>query len=267
MAQHIDGALNSEQLGKTGRPIVFVHPNPYDHTCWLYQMAHFSTWFRCIGIDLPGYGRSPTATAELTMPDVAQACWEAVDGRTDEPAILVGLSVGSNVILHMAQQRPKQTLAMIHSGCSYRPVKDFTRTRIRQYAEQGVAFRRQHTLEVISPAFGATDLGHYFSNLFVERNRYYDVQTIIDMFRALGQTDPESLFDIPCPMLIITGSEDNSHAASFDLQKKVGGCELITMEGAGHACNMEQPWLWDRWAAGFLAKHGLFEEGAMVALP
>jgi pimeloyl-ACP methyl ester carboxylesterase len=267
MAEHIDGPLNWEQLGKTGRPIVFVHPNPYDHTCWLYQMAHFSTWCRCIGIDLPGYGRSPTASPELTMPDVAQACWEAVDQSTTEPAILVGLSVGSNVILHMAKQRPTQTLAMIHSGCSYRPVKEFVLKRVQEYTEQGVAFRRQHTFEVISPAFGGTDMGRYFSDLFVERNRYYDVQTIIDMFRALGETDPDWLFDIPCPMLIITGSEDNSHAASFDLQKRVGGCELITMEGAGHSCNMEQPWLWDRWAAAFLVKHGLFEPGAMTSVP
>jgi pimeloyl-ACP methyl ester carboxylesterase len=267
MAEHINGPLNWEQLGKTGRPIVFVHPNPLDHSCWTYQMAHFSTWFRCIGIDLPGYGRSPSATSELTMTDVAQACWEAVDASTSDSAILVGLSVGSNVILHMAQQRPKQTLAMIHSGCSYRPVKEFTEKRVREYTEQGVAFRRQHSYEVISKAFGDSELGRYFSNLFVERNRYYDVQTIIEMFRALGQKDPEWLFDIPCPMLIITGSEDNSHAASFDLQKKVGGCELLTMEGAGHSCNMEQPWLWDRWAADFLVRQSLFEAGAMVDVP
>lgn len=267
MAAHISGSLNWEQLGKTGRPIVFVHPNPYDHTCWLYQMAHFSTWFRCIGVDLPGYGRSPTATDELTMPDVAQACWEAVDESTTDPAILVGLSVGSNVVLHMAHQRPEQTLAMIHSGCSYRQLKDFAAKRVEQYRDRGADFRRQHTYEVLSPAFGATDLGHYFSNLFVERNRYYDVQTIIKMFRALGRPDPDWLHDVACPMLILTGSEDNSHAAAFDLQKKVGGCELITIEGAGHACNMEQPWLWDRLAAEFLLKHGLFEDGAMVAVP
>ena len=168
MAQHINGPLNWEQLGKTGRPVVFIHPNPYDLSCWTYQMSHFSTWYRCIGIDLPGYGRSPTATAELTMPDVAQACWEAVDEVTSEPAILVGLSVGSTVILHMAQQQPARTLAMIHSGCSYMPVKEFAERRIRQYTEQGAAFRREHSLAVLSRRFGQTELGQYFTNLFVD---------------------------------------------------------------------------------------------------
>ncbi|SRR5581483_9176222 len=260
MTGHINGKLNWERLGKSGPPMVFIHPNPLDHSCWLYQMAHFSTWFRCIGIDLPGYGRSPTATTGLTMADVAGACWEAVDESSAEPAILVGLSVGSNVVLHMAQQQPRRTLAMIHSGCSYRPVKDFATKRVREYTEQGAAFRRQHTYEVLSPAFGQTRLARYFSDVFIERNPSYDVQTIIEMFRALGRPDPDWLFDIPCPMLIITGSEDNSHAAAFDLKAKVGGCELVTIEGAGHACNMEQPWLWDEHALRFLKERGLLAE-------
>ena len=259
MAAHINGPLNWERLGKSGRPMVFVHPNPLDLSCWVYQMAHFSTWFQCIGIDLPGYGRSPAASAGLTMTDVAQACWEAVDEVTEEPAILVGCSVGSNVLLHMAHQQPARSLAMIHSGCSYRPVKEFAAKRVREYSEQGAAFRRQHTFEVMSKSFGESELGRYFSDWFIERNPYYDVGTIIEMFRALGQPDPEWLFDIPCPMLIITGSEDNSHPQSFDLQKKVGGCELITIEGAGHACNLEQPWLWDRHAREFLVNHQLLE--------
>src|SRR5881392_924480 len=80
------------------------------------QRNHLSTWFRCIGIDLPGYGRSPTAQPGLTIPDVAQACWEAVDEVTVEPAILVGISTGSSVVRFMAHQRPERTHAIVMSG-------------------------------------------------------------------------------------------------------------------------------------------------------
>jgi pimeloyl-ACP methyl ester carboxylesterase len=257
MAAHVNGPLNWEQLGKTGRPMVFIHPNPLDLSCWTYQMSHFSSWFRCIGVDLPGYGRSSTASEGLTMADVAAACWEAVDKATDEPAILVGCSVGSNVILHMAQQRKAQSLAMIHSGCSYQPVKDFAAKRVQQYTEGGEPWRAEHYFGVVSAAYAATPLGQYFRELFLERNDTYDVGTIITMFRALGETDPDWLYDIPCPMLILTGSEDGSHLGSFALQKKVGGCELVTLPGAGHTCQMEQPWLWDRLAIEFLRKHNL----------
>jgi pimeloyl-ACP methyl ester carboxylesterase len=235
--------------------MVFVHPNPFDHTCWLYQMAHLQTWFRCIGIDLPGYGRSPTASKGLSMPEVAEACWEAVDQVTHEPAVLVGLSVGSNVVLHMHAQQPERTLAMIHTGCSYRPVKDFAFERQRQYTEQGIAFRGEHAPQDFSPAFRETDLGKYFVQMFLERNQWADAPTIAEMFGALSEPDPDWLHDgVRCPTLIITGSEDNSHQAAFDMQRRVPGCELITIQGAGHACNMEQPWLWDRHALEFLSR-------------
>ncbi len=79
MAQHVRGPLYYERMGRTGTVMAFIHPNPLDQSCWMYQMAHFSTWSRCIAIDIPGYGRSPGSTDGLTLEDMAQACWEAVD--------------------------------------------------------------------------------------------------------------------------------------------------------------------------------------------
>ena len=32
-----------------------------------------------MAMDIPGYGRSPKADAGLTMGDMAEACWEAID--------------------------------------------------------------------------------------------------------------------------------------------------------------------------------------------
>ena len=66
-----------QRMGRTGPVMAFVHPNPMDQSCWIYQMAHMSTWFRCIAIDVPGYGRSPKCRKGVSMNDVAQGCWEA----------------------------------------------------------------------------------------------------------------------------------------------------------------------------------------------
>ena len=58
MANNIDGPLYYERMGRTGPVMAFVHPNPMDQSCWIFQMAQMSTWFRCIAIDVPGYGTS-----------------------------------------------------------------------------------------------------------------------------------------------------------------------------------------------------------------
>src|SRR5687768_17667764 len=116
-------------MGRTGRVLAFIHPNPMDQSCWLYQLAHFSTRYRCIAIDIPGYGRSPRATDGLTMDDMAEACWEAIDDAVGpEEAILVGCSVGSQIAPAMYGLQAERTRAMVLTGASYRPPGD-VRTR------------------------------------------------------------------------------------------------------------------------------------------
>ena len=67
MAAHIEGPLYYERMGRVGPVMAFVHPNPMDQSCWIFQVAHVTTRYRCIAIDIPGYGRSPKATPGLTM--------------------------------------------------------------------------------------------------------------------------------------------------------------------------------------------------------
>src|SRR5680860_462136 len=64
------------------------------------------------------------------------------------------------------------------------------------------------------------------------------------------------------PVMIITGSEDNSHQRAFDLHDRLPDSELVTMEGTGHACFMEQPWVWDRHLLEFLDRRGLRKTSA-----
>lgn len=263
MALHINGPLYWEQLGKAGRPVIFVHSSPLDHSCWLYQMDHFSTWYRCISVDLPGYGKSATAQAGLTIADLAAACWEAVDEMTAESAILVGESVGWHVVMHMANQRPERTLAIIMSGCAYRATNPPAPStdNLTAFREQGMAARHSRILGLYSPEFRDSDLAHYFAQILAERNSWGDAASIVEVLHALGPypRDPEWLFEgAKAPALIISGSEDGAHQGAFALQERIPGCELVTIEGAGHACNMERPWEWDAQALRFLARHGLF---------
>jgi pimeloyl-ACP methyl ester carboxylesterase len=260
MAQHIHGPLYYERMGRTGPVIAFVHPNPMDQSCWIFQMAHLSTWYRCIAIDIPGYGRSPEADDGLTVADMAEACWEAIDDALPgESAILVGCSVGSAIVPYMYHQRPHKTAALVLSGTGYNPTKEFAKRRIDAYTANGIDYRWRYTFEDLSPAFRATPLAHFFANLFTERNEHADLQTILHQFKALQRPDPDGHHErIACPTVILTGSEDGTHQSAFALKARIPNCELKVLPGAGHACQMEQPWLFDRFMIEFLSKHGLF---------
>ncbi len=259
MAQHISGPLYYERMGRTGPVVAFVHPNPMDQSCWLYQMAHLSSWCRCIAIDIPGYGRSPKATAGLTMTDLAQACWEAIDDAyPGEAAVLAGCSVGAAIVQHMHHVHPGRTSALVLCGTGYNPSKAFAAHRIKAYKERGVGYRWGFTFEDFSPAFRATPMARWFADMFAERNAHADLQSIILQFEALAKPEAEDHHArIACPAIIISGSEDNAHQSAFALKERIKGCEMQIIYGAGHACQMEQPWLFDQHMLEFLRRRGL----------
>ena len=258
------GNLHSVGVGGDGPPMLFLHPNPLDWSCWLYQMAHFSTWYRTVAVDLPGYGRSPAAGPGLTMTDVADACWTALDRRLGpdagpEPVVLVGCSVGAWTAVHMARARPERVAAAVLSGVGYTPGKEFAPKRIAGYSEGGLAYRRTHAYEVVSEAFGATERGRYLIEAILERDETADAATIIEMFRALGEPDPDDFWTgLSAPTLIVTGSIDNAHSRALELRDHIDSVEIATIDGAGHTCALEQPWHFDEAVIDFLRRRALF---------
>lgn len=255
---HIDGPLHAQITGDDAAPpLVFVHPNPMDGSSWLYQVAHFSTWFRCISVDLPGYGRSPGAQDGLTLPDIAAACWDALDRLgAARDVVLVGCSVGSTVVQHMYHLRPQETRALVVSGAGWRPEKDFTH-RMSSYRRHGLDYRYEYTLDTLSPGFRDGPLAHWLARLFFERNGRADLATILRMFEALEVVDPPWLQqDLAAPVLIVTGEHDIAHQAAFALRDRLPRAELVVARGAGHACHLEQPWTFDAAMMRFLRAHG-----------
>jgi pimeloyl-ACP methyl ester carboxylesterase len=242
--------------------IAFIHPNPLDQSCWLFQMTHFSTWFRCMAIDIPGYGKSLTAKAGMTLGDIGAACWEAIDDSfPGEPAILVGCSVGAQVLPYMSKQAPKRTRALVMTGVGYNPKKDYATRMSDAYSQGGIDYRRDHALHGMSSGFRDTQLGQYLTDIFIERNQWIDVPTILHQCDAHRMPDPDDLHSaISCPSIIITGTEDGSHPTSFILQTRIAGCELLVIPKGGHTLQFEQPWLFDRLMLDFLRRHQLFPE-------
>jgi pimeloyl-ACP methyl ester carboxylesterase len=159
----------------------------------------------------------------------------------------------------MWHHRPDKTAALVLSGTGYTPGKEFAKRRIAAYTANGIDYRWAYTFEDLSPAFRATPLAHFFADLFMERNESADLQSILYQFEALHRPDPEDHHArIACPTLVLTGSEDAIHQSAFALQARIPKCELNIIPGAGHACQIEQPWLFDRFLIEFLVRHRLF---------
>lgn len=251
------GPLSHISYGVGDPTVVMIPPNPCDATYWAGQLARYSTWYRTLAIDVPGYGFSPPAPEGVSLSDVARQIWSTVDTHTSGPVAVVGVSMGSTLALHMRQQRPAQVAGLILSGCSYRPVKDFAFRRRDGYAAGGIEYRHQHLRDGFSPAFLSTSAGQRTLVRAEERDGLVDVDSVVRLFEAHAVPDPEPLFDVAGPVLIISGTADYAHDGAVALAQRLGDARFVPIDGAGHACSVEAEDEFDRLALGFLAEIGV----------
>jgi pimeloyl-ACP methyl ester carboxylesterase len=245
------------EVAGDGPAMVLIHANPFDHDLWLYQAAHFSTWFKVIGIDIRGYGRSAKVTAPYALKDM---CDDVIGVMRDvgvSRAIGAGCSVGSGIALLLGLDHPDKFDALIlvggNSGASSR-----YQGRIDGYRGDLPDYHIRHMRELVHPSFADSRLGRHLLNMFVEREPRLRGEAIAQVFMAGNHTDTTArLPTMKVPTLVINGESDNSLPAGRKTAELVPGAVHKILPGTGHACCIEDPAGFDRLVIDFLQSRGL----------
>jgi len=83
--QHLDmrtsGATIRLRHGGSGPPLLLVHGNPQNHTCWYKVAAKLAERFHVVLPDLRGYGDSSLPEPVPTMSTSVSARWRATSSR------------------------------------------------------------------------------------------------------------------------------------------------------------------------------------------
>jgi pimeloyl-ACP methyl ester carboxylesterase len=255
---HSNGLKIYYEVSGAGPPFVMVHANPFDHHLWMYQIAHFSTYFTTIAIDIRGYGRSDKPTAPFSLKDMAQDVLGVCRDLSIKEAILGGVSVGSGMALLLGLDHPEMFKALVLVGGSSGP-GGAIEGRIHGYTKIGVAkYHIQHLKELVAPGFPDTKLGKYLLGTFVERDPWLSGESIGQIFRARGGTDMTArLGSMKVPTLVINGEYDNSLAGGKKTASLIPGAVHRILPKTGHACNIEDPAGFDELVIEFLRAHGL----------
>src|SRR4029078_5774556 len=101
------------EVSGEGFPFVMVHANPFDHNLWMYQIAHFSTYFKVVAIDIRGYGRSDKPSAPFTLKHMAGDVLGVCSDERIKEAILGCVSVGSGMAILLGLDHPELFKALI----------------------------------------------------------------------------------------------------------------------------------------------------------
>lgn len=243
-----------------GPPMVLIHAIPFDHTMWLYQAAHFSTWFTVISVDLRAWGRSAKVTGAYTLEDMGLDIIGVMDDLGVDKAVIMGCSVGSKTALKLGASWPERCSAVIPVGGGSR-AHEMTR-RIDGYGgEPFSAYRRTHMDYSVTDDFAQTPIAKYLFQCFAERDPWHDPAAIQALFRAFTMDDLiDALPTYGPPIMIINGEFDGARPRGEETAALIPHCRHEVLLGAGHACMMEDPAGFDALVLDFLSANDLLPE-------
>ena len=249
------------EVSGEGPPMMLVHANPFDRNLWMYQIAHFSTWFKVIAIDIRGYGRSDKVKSEYLLKDMGADVLGVLEKEKAGPTILGGCSVGSGISILLGLDYPKRFKALIlvggNSGASSRYQK-----RIQGYTQTGLeTYHLEHMRQLVSPQFADSRRGRYLLQTFTERQPRLSGEAIAQVFRAGNSTDmTDRLPTMQVPTLVINGEFDHSLPAGQRTATLIPGAGHHILPQTGHACCIEDPAGFDALVIAFLDSLGLMPE-------
>ena len=99
--------------GAGAPPLLFVHGFACSHLDWLAQLAHFSANHQVSACDLRGHGQSAAEPAECSIETYAQDVVRLLANSPEEPAVLVGHSMGCRVVLQAYLNAPDRVAGLV----------------------------------------------------------------------------------------------------------------------------------------------------------
>lgn len=248
------GAKIHYEVAGDGPPLVMVHANPFDHDLWLYQRAHFSTWFRTIAVDIRSYGRSAKIETPFTIDDMVNDVWGVMEDEDATNAVIMGISVGSRIVMKMGIDHADDVPAVIAVGSGSEPRGTNFDRRIAGYEGPDLpGYHAKHLRELVAPDFPATPRGAYLLSIFEERDPTLSGKAIAQGFRALAVSDvTEGCRTLQTPVLVINGEFDNALPRGKEMAELLPNGRHVMIPGTGHACCLEDPAAFDAAVIEFL---------------
>ena len=98
----------------SGKPVLFVHAWALSSAMWSYQIADLAPrGLRCIAFDRRGHGRSDVPSGGYGLDTLADDLAEVIEQLDLHDVALVGMSMGSNEILHYLGRHGTERISRI----------------------------------------------------------------------------------------------------------------------------------------------------------
>ena len=104
-------------------PVVFVHGYAQASRTWLPTLQRLARRHLVLAPDLPGFGWTASGTAALDVPGHARALASIMEAAGIGRALLVGTTLGSQVVAQLAADHPDRVLGIVLVGPTFDPTE------------------------------------------------------------------------------------------------------------------------------------------------
>ncbi|MFD2611019.1 alpha/beta fold hydrolase [Paenibacillus gansuensis] len=242
--------LYVEDVGK-GKPVVFVHGWPLNHTMFEPQQTFLpSHGVRFIGIDLRGYGKSDHPLKGYDFDTMAKDVHTVLNKLNLKDVTLVGYSMGGMITTHYtATYKEDIVKKLVLVGA---PVPRWTESpefpnNLKKAEVDALLEKfstdRPGTIRGLTDGFFYSEKSPQFRQWFDQIMIDADANATISSLKALRDADfAKDLPKIKVPTLILHGVED--HAVPFYMaeaaHKAIKNSTLVPFEKSGHGINFDE---------------------------
>lgn len=104
---------SSDKSTQAQPTVVFIHNGGTSSTIWRHQVESFGRTHHVLAIDLPGFGCAPLPDTPLSLDELTTKVTRLIAERTDQPVVLVGNCMGSNIAAGIVASKQLPVVAMI----------------------------------------------------------------------------------------------------------------------------------------------------------
>ena len=251
--------LYYEETG-AGTPILFVHEFMGEYRSWEAQMRYFSRRYRCIAYNARGYPPSdiPEKMEDYSFEHQRAGILAMLDGLGIDKAHIVGLSMGAFATFYFGMKWPQRALSLTLAGIGSGSMPE-ARARFREESEaaadrllsggweKSVDLRSQSPTRVQLQNKNPRGFAEFVD--LVKRHSAIGSALTLKGYQALRPSLGDFTAEMAkcrVPALIISGDEDEPCLdASLMLKRHMPSAGLAFMPQTGHACNLEEPELFN----------------------
>lgn len=240
--------MGYEDTGGGNTPLFLIHGFPLDRTLWATQVRGLADIARVIAPDLRGFGESGLPSGAVTMDTYADDLRGLLDALGVKNAVIAGLSMGGYIAFAFYCKNAHRVRGLVLADTKAGPDspegkkgRDDNATLARAQGAGAVGDKMMPKMLTPKTAAARADIVNA-ARAMMARQSVEGVVRALEAMRDRPDSTP-TLAEITVPTLVLTGAEDTliPPKEAEAMRDAIRGARLVSIPGAAHLANFEQP--------------------------